>query len=60
MTGDVRVKVEIVWQFGGGTELTFLEHITLPPKLTQREFLDFCIETVERAKRLGRTEEEKA
>lgn len=50
------IKIEIKWDIPG-SELTFLEFVTLPPQVSQREFLDFCIETVERAKKLGREEE---
>lgn len=52
-----RIRVELVWDVTD-KELTFLEFVELPPHVTQREFLDFCIETVERAKRLGKKEQE--
>lgn len=47
------IKIEIVWNHRGYSELTFLEHVELPPSVTQHEFLEFCIETVERFKKLG-------
>lgn len=46
-----RVKVDLTWK--GLSEMVFIEHIELPPTVTQREFLEFCIETVERLKQLG-------